>query len=227
MEEDIVQPKKVISYIYDDFDGHYMKLAEVRDLIPRFKDYYYERKLESPKLSSSKIINDFNALIRPERFQPYVLQYARWRKMWDTDIQGKMLGMKIALKDPQIIAVKVRNENNEMLVPSEHELESGAKTLGGELMNDAMTMLRNDQTHEDWYEDEVLMKRRAYVLNVFNFVMRAVNAKESLAIKKQQEKRETASFLMDLIRRSTTGKITPDEISLMKNSLKHNDNPVG
>jgi hypothetical protein len=81
-------------------------------------------------------------------------------------------------------------------------------------------MLRQDQeSGEDMYEDEILIKRRHYVLNVFNFVMRAVNQKEALLIKKQQEKRETASFLMDLIRKSTAGRVTPEEMTLLKSSI--------
>ncbi|MBT9151003.1 MAG: hypothetical protein DDT40_01184 [candidate division WS2 bacterium] len=89
-------------------------------------------------------------------------------------------------------------------------------------MNDAMNILKKDQVYEEHYDDEVIMKRRNYVLNVFNFVTRAVHSKQALLIRGQSERRETAGFLMDLVRRSTAGKITPDEMVLLKQSFGRN-----
>jgi hypothetical protein len=206
----------------DDFDGRYMRISELRDLIPQFKDFYYEKKKDNPNIPAIKIILMFNELIAPKRFYPWANQYRVWRKKWDADIARMTLGAELALEKPKVRAInKTRDENNNLIiVPTESELEAGAKTLGGELMNDAMRMLRQDQiSGEDLYEDEILIKRRHYVLNVFNYVMRAVNAKEALNIKKNQEKRETASFLMDLIRKSTAGRVTPEEMNLLKSSI--------
>lgn len=218
------QPKKLLAKGngYADEYG-YMRIAELRDYIPKFKEFYYEKKLESPKRSAIDILNAFNEIIKPARFYPYTTQYRLWRKKWDIEIQGKLMGVELAMTVPEVKVVKTRDDQNVMIVPGDSELEQGAKTLGGELMNDAMTMLKGDQQNEEFYDDEVLIKRRNYVLNVFNFVMRAVNQKEALAIKRQAEKRETASFLMDLVRRSTAGKITQEELDLMKNSIKPNN----
>ena len=206
---------------YDDFEGHFMRLEEIRELIPQFKEYYYQRKIEIPTTRATAIIKDFNKLISPTKFHPYTRQYFLWRRRWDADILTKLTPEAAAtLVVPEVKAVKTRDENNALLAPSHEDLESGAKNLGGELLNDALTMIKGDQQNEDFYDDEVLIKRRNYALNVFNFVMRAVNQKEALVIKRAQEKRETASFLMDLVRRSTAGKITPDEITLMESSIK-------
>jgi len=202
---------------YKNFDGKFNKLAEIRDLIPKFKDFYYSKKLEDPNWSSVKLIDSFNAIITPQRFFPTSDMYNRWRKHWDDDIAQKTLGMKLSKIDEKIIVT--RNERNELLVPNENQLEQGAKTLAGELMNDAMNILKNDQVKEELYDDEIIVKRRHYVLNVFNFVMRAVHTKQALAIKSQTEHRETTGFLMDIVRRSTAGKITPEEMVLLKQSF--------
>lgn len=212
---------KKVGEWYDNFGG-FQKLVEIRDLIPRFKDFYYEKKLENPNASVLKIVNDFNVSIAPDKFHPYAAQYRRWRKHWDSEISDKLLGMK--LQTVEVKAIKTRDENNNLIVPSEDELEGGAKNLAGELMNDAMTMLKNDQQLEELYDDEIIVKRRHYVLNVFNFVMRAVHTKQALAIKANAEKRETAGFLMELVRRSTAGKITTEEMSLLKQSFGRNQN---
>lgn len=205
--------------------GHYQKIGELRDLIPKFKDFYYSKMEENPNYSKLKIIDEFNNIISPQIFKPWASQYRRWYRRWDEDILAKIAGAKSAIMSSEIQAIKTRDENNSLIIPTEQELESGAKNLAGELMNDAMGILKSDQMNEDLYDDEVLIKRRTYVLNVFNYVMRAVTAKEALVIKRQQEKRETAGFLMDLIRRSTAGRITPDEMSLLKQSftIKNNE----
>jgi len=206
-------------YHRNDFDGRYMKLAEVRDLIIPFKEYYYEKKLENPSLAAREIINNFNDTLEVDVFFPYTEQYRRWRKLWDDEIMSRLEGAEVHLESKEVKAVKTRDSENNLLVPTDQELDSGSKNLAGELMNDAMTMLKNDQRNEDLYEDEVIVKRRNYILNVFNFVTRAVNAKESLRIKKSQDKRETAGFLMDLVRRSTVGGISENDISILKDSI--------
>ena len=224
MTEETLQKKeylnrqgKKLGYWYKNFDGKFNKLAEIRDLIPRFKDFYYEKKLEDSSWTSTKLIDSFNELIAPQRFFPTGDMYRRWRKRWDDEIAQKVLGMKLSKIDERI--VETRNERNELLVPNENQLEQGAKTLAGELMNDAMNILKNDQVKEELYDDETIVKRRHYVLNVFNFVMRAVHTKQALAIKNQTEHRETTGFLMDIVRRSTAGKITPEEMVLLKQSF--------
>lgn len=207
---------------YKNFDGKFSKLAEIRDLIPKFKDFYYSKKLEDPNWTSIKLVDAFNEVIVPQRFFPTTDMYKRWRRRWDDEIAQKALGMKLSKIDEKIVVT--RNEQNKLLSPSDNELELGGKTLAGELMNDAMNILKNDQVREELYDDEIIVKRRHYVLNVFNFVMRAVHTKQALLIKGRAEKRETAGFLMDIVRRSTAGKITPEEMVLLKQSFGRNQN---
>ena len=160
---------------YKNFDGKFNKLAEIRDLIPKFKEFYYSKKLEDPNWSSVKLIDSFNAIITPQRFFPTSDMYKRWRRHWDDDIAQKALGMKLSKIDEKIIVT--RNERNELLVPNENQLEQGAKTLAGELMNDAMNILKNDQAKEELYDDEIIVKRRGDVRRAKLYYLRDLAGK--------------------------------------------------
>lgn len=210
------QGKRRLSF-YEGFDGHYHKVGEIRDLIPQFKAFYYADKRKDPSKSAIKIINDFNRQIAPLTFFPWEKQYRLWRKKWDAELLTEK-GYKIQQREIRQL-VKLQDEQNATIVPDEHTLELGAHTLAGELLNDAMGILKRDQDSEDAYEEEILIKRRNYVLNVFNYVMRAVHGKEALKIKSNAEKRETFGFLTALINRSTAGKITDEEMELLKQSV--------
>ncbi len=206
-------------------DGLYMKIGDLKEFIPRFKDYYYDKKQENPNASVIGIITSFNEMIAPDKFYPYPTQYRIWRKKWDREILEKAMGAVLAVESPVSKAIKTRDEQNNLMIPTDEDMEDGAKTLGAELVNDAMMMLKKDQAMgEDMFTDEMLVKRRRYVLTVYNHVISAANRKEALKIKKQQEKRETAGFLMDLIRSSTAGHMSQDDIDILKGSVINNSN---
>ncbi len=204
---------------YENFDGHYHKIGEIRELIPQFKVFYYSERQNDPERSAIKIINDFNRKISPLTFFPWEKQYRLWRKKWDADLL-----IERGYKQQQRQIIKLRDEQNGLIVPDEHSLEIGTHTLAGELLNDAMTLLKRDQEDESFYDEEILVKRRTYILNVFNYVTRAVHGKEALKIKSNAEKRETFGFLTELINRSTAGKITSDEMALLKQSIGQDKN---
>lgn len=202
---------------YENFDGRYHKVGEIRDLIPQFKAFYYAEKRKDPQRSAIKIINDFNKQIAPLTFFPWEKQYRLWRKKWDAELIAEQ-GYKQEQHEMRQI-IKLRDEQNGLIVPDEHSLEVGTHTLAGELLNDAMNLLKRDQEDENFYDEEILVKRRTYILNVFNYVTKAVQGKEALKIKSNAEKRETLGFLTVLINRSTAGKITADEMALLKQSV--------
>ncbi len=206
---------------YENFDGHYHKVGEIRDLIPQFKTFYYAEKRKDPSMSAIKIINAYNAQIAPLTFFPWEKQYRLWRKKWDAELLAEQNFLLQQREVRQL--VKLRDEQNATIVPNEHTLEVGAHTLAGELLNDAMNLLKRDQDSEDSYDEEILVKRRNYILNVFNYVTRAVHGKEALKLKSNADKRETFGFITDLINRSTAGKITPEEMQLLKQSVSHKD----
>jgi hypothetical protein len=201
---------------YENFDGRYHKVNELRDLIPQFKAFYYAEKRKEPGKSAIKIINAYNAQITPLTFFPWEKQYKLWRKKWDAELMA-IQGYQEEQKEIRQL-IKVRDDQNVSIVPSDDSLEAGAKTLGGELLNDALSILKKDQEEEDLYEDEIIVKRRNYVLNVYNYVTRSAHNKEALRLKSNSEKRETMGFLMDLMSMATAGKLTDEDMALLKQS---------
>jgi len=208
---------------YENFDGRYHKVGEIKELIPQFKVFYYAEKQKDPKRSAIKVINDFNKQIMPLTFFPWEKQYRLWRKKWDAELLAENGYRQQQRQMRQII--KLRDEDNAVIVPDEYALEVGTHTLAGELLNDAMNLLKRDQEDESIYDEEILVKRRSYILNVFNYVTRAVHSKEALKLKSNADKRETFGFITALINRSTAGKITPDEMQLLKQSFGKNTTP--
>lgn len=211
----------------DKFDGVYTRVAEMRDLLPEFKELYYERRKENPNYSAMKLIAEFNDLIHPKRFYPYKNQYRVWRRRWDADILAMLRGAKLATDSEVNKLIQTRDADGVILPPSDELLEMGSRTMAGELMNDAMGMLHYDQNlGEDFFEDEILVKRRKYVLDVFKHVSDSVTKKEAIKLKKAQGQRETASFMMDLLRQSTAGKITPEQMDTLKSVVAPAPNPA-
>ncbi|HEY4496699.1 MAG TPA: hypothetical protein VI432_00940 [Candidatus Paceibacterota bacterium] len=199
---------------YESFDGHYQKIGELKELIPQFKAFYYAERRKDQERSAIKIINDFNRQIAPLTFFPWEKQYRLWRKKWDAELITAQ-----NYKQEQRQLIKMQDEQSALIVPDEQTLEMGTKTLAGELLNDAMNILKGDQENGDIFDEEILIKRRSYILNVFNYVTKAVHGKEALKLKSNADKRETFGFLAALINRSTAGKITDDEMALLKQSI--------
>jgi hypothetical protein len=203
--------------LYEGFDGRYQKVGEIRELIPQFKTFYLAERRREPERSAMKIINDFNKTIAPFTFFPWEKQYRLWRKKWDAQILAEQ-GYREEQKAARQI-VKLQDEQV-AIVPDEYALEAGAHTLAGELLNDALGILKQDQESEESYEDEIIVKRRNYVLNVFNYVMRASHGKQVLNIKTNAEKRETADFMMTLLNRAAAGKLTDKEMEMLRASIQ-------
>jgi len=203
----------------------YDKVTEITDLIIPFKDWYYGMKIKNPNETSSVIIKSYNAdYCRPmgRTFFPYNSVYRNWRRKWDLDIMQKMQDNSVdIIPDKQIVQViKTRNENAYIQDIEDSTLEDGVKTLGGELLNDAFQMLKDDQAMDDIIENDILIKRRNYILNVFGHVTKLVHGKAALMLKASEEKRNNASFLMTLLAQATSGKMTEEQMDMLKGTYK-------
>lgn len=205
----------------------YQKLEEIRDLVPAFKEFYYERMIKDTGSKVTHIVKDFNlqlqALPEPRLFHPYTTNILNWKKKWDKDILAKK-GMALEVIDTkkhvqQVMRTRLDGSRDgavEYNAPGYSDLELGVQTLGGELMNDAMQMLNDDRDLEDIYESDELIKRRNYILTVFTQVTKMVQGKAGLMLKTSEEKRNTANFLMDLMKKSTAGKMSIEEINALR-----------
>lgn len=200
----------------------YQKLDEVRDLIPVFKEFYYETRIKDPNSKITKMVQEFNRQIAPRKFHPYMKNISLWKAKWDKDIfeQQGMKMDKITTEKKIYQVLKTRNDDRSLAAPDDVSLEGAVRTLGGELMNDAFQMLREDQDMPEIYDDEVLIKRRNYIVGVFGHVTKLVHGKAALMLKASEEKRNNAGFLMQLLAKATAGTITADEMTLLKSNYQ-------
>lgn len=211
-------------YGAENFKG-YQKVGELIELLPVFKEYYYGERIKDPNANAFAIIFEFNkSTCYPEgkRFHPYPTQYRHWRKKWDLDIMTQKLDTDVVIYEPKKIkqVVKTRGEDKELIVGGAEygEIEAGVTTLAGELLNDAAQMLRDDQDLEDIYSSEELMKRRAYIVNVFAHTTKLVHGKAALLLKASAEKRENAGFLMNLLAKASSGKLSDEEMEMLEST---------
>lgn len=210
----------------------FQKIEEYRHLIPAFKEYYYKRMIENPKTRIGEITRTFNEDIYDEgyTFYPYPNALRNWRKKWEKDIlEKKGQGLAVIDHKRKIQSVlKTRNgETNgivEYVAPAHEVLEENLQTFAGELMNDAMQQMRDDQENEEMFESDELMRRKTYTLNVFAHVTKMVHGKANILLKASAEKRENANFLMDLMKKATSGEIKPEEIVELRESYKPTEN---
>lgn len=237
---EVIEPKKkkidaVGLHYYGDLFVGYMRIGDYKELIPLFKDFYYERRIKDAKLGLLDVVQSFNREVanpQGKLFHPYTTQLRSWIAKWNADILRQKMGMveETAITPEKNIRqiIKTRGDEYGMMVPSDNDLEAGVRTLGGELMNDAMQMLRDDQELEEVYDDEVLLKRRNYIVNVFAHATKLVHGKAALMLKASEEKRNTASFLMSLLSKATAGKLSDEEVGLLETtySPKQNEQPA-
>lgn len=212
----------------------YQKIEVYKDLLPAFKDFYYTKKTENPNAFLYDILQGFNAEVcEPlgRTFFPYPTQVKSWRAKWDLDIKAIVLkakdeSMQIIPRTTPDQIIKTRGEGNELMLgaPSDSDLEMGTRTLAGELLNDAMQMLKDDQEIGEVYDDEVLIKRRSYIVNVFAHATRLVHGKAALMLKASQEKRENAGFLMSLLSKATAGTLSEEQMSVLETAYPAKQN---
>lgn len=209
-----------LTYYGEGFDG-FMKVGEIAAFLPAFKELWYQMKIKDQSAGIVAIVQAFNASIAPEKFHPYPSQIRFWTTKWKKDLLQQM-GYKentsiIPTKDVhQVISTRARGSQGIYATPDDQSLEAGIRTLGGEILNDALQMLRDDQDMEEMIDGEELIKRRNYIVNVFSQVTKMTHGKAMLMLKASEEKRENASFLMDLLRKAASGEIKPEDLALLK-----------
>lgn len=199
---------------------YFMKVGECLPMLAGFKDLYYQKKLADLKVSTKEVVLAFNETIKPERFHPYPTQLRNWVRKWDKDILEQLNYKKAELVKKgdvmQVIKTRAQDQSLAYGVPEDESLEAGVRTLAGELLNDGLQMLRDDQELAEIYDNDELIKRRTYVLNVLGHVTKTVHGKANIMLKASQEKRETASFLMDLMREAASGKLSKEKLDILK-----------
>lgn len=218
-------PIKALAEPYENFSG-FQKQSDYLDILPQFREFYIEKKLENLKCSNIELINEFNRKIAPVKFHPYLDQYRRFRKNWDVAVNSKILEGKANLKSviEMDSAIQMRNSDGVKRRPAYDEIEEGSRTLAGELINDGLNVLKDTQLNEEEMGVKEKSEARKYVLGVFQHITRMSQGKEALELKKNAEKREQATFLMDLLKQGQSGKVDKDDLKLLKDSLLNGRN---
>ena len=203
--------------------SHFQKMEEVRDLLPAFKEMYYQERITNKETNMRQIIMKFNEeLCFPEgrTFYPYTTNLRFWKKKWDRDIAEKKKDdsyMDDPMQKRLVSAVKTRGTDG-YVVPEDSVLEMGTRILAGELLNDALTMLRDDQELEDEMSNNDLMRRKQYIVNVFASTTKLTQGKAQLLLKASQEKRDNAGFMMELIAKATSGELKKDDVETIRSA---------
>lgn len=209
--------------MYGEKFTHFQKREELLETIPLFKEYYYQVKSADFHKKVTPMLREFNEVMcYPEgkAFHPTSSMVQHWRKKWDRDLMLRAKGLSVGF-DPDISAatielVKVRSESGEMVAPEESELEKGVRVLGGELVNDAMTMLKDDQEMPEILSESGLIRRRNYVVDVFANITKQLHGNATLQLKRSQETRENAGFLMSLLSKASSGELTDEQLGLLE-----------
>lgn len=207
------------------FTGKKSKVEEVREHLPLFRDYYIKHRVkEGKKTSLITLVDNFNEENPDIYFFPNISVIQKHRKLWDGEIAKRitpdrqeqlMILQSLESKKRSTIVPMTRDQ----IIPTSDNLVAGAAQLGKVLVDDAFQTMQDSQSNG--YEDEeILIKKKQYALNVFSYVMRAAQGSQMVDIKRNAEKRETAGFMLDLMSRATAGNLSSEDMQLLTGSVK-------
>src|SRR3972149_7281547 len=198
------------------------------------EEVFKKPKRRHPSATLRNISQGFNREVwepMGRLFHPSISQVRTWRKKWDLDLIQQMTDKDIKIIERKNVhqIIKTRDDNRKLVLGAadDEQLEAGVRTLGGELLNDAMQMLRDDQELEEIYTDETLIKRRNYIVNVFSHATRLVHGEAASMLKASAEKRDTAGFFMSLLSQATAGKLSDEQIALLETAYDNKKGEVG
>lgn len=72
-----------------------------------------------------------------------------------------------------------------------------------------------DNAHEVLENDNATLKEKEFTIKVLDKTVKMVQGNEALRIKRGQEKRENANFLVELLRKARSGQIAPEDRELI------------
>ena len=133
-EQTLDKPKKIDAAgraYYGDKFVRYMRLPEVQDLIPAFKDFYYQAKVKDPNARLSQILQDFNTEVcepMGRLFHPNTINIRHWRTKWDLDLMQQMQDKDLKVIERKNVhqIIKTRDEDRKLVLgaPDDNQLEA-------------------------------------------------------------------------------------------------------
>lgn len=213
-------PTAAKAYYGDAFTGYTSK-DQIDIMLPDFKRCYFEiRKInEKPKIKA--VLTEFNRQSYPQTFFIEPQKASKLLKKWNKEYEHQQT---VQFIDEQRAELQRRDET--LLEYTDEKLERTTRTLGGELLNDALIMLRNDQQNAEDMTPQDIINRRKYITNVLSHATKLVHGKASLMLKASEEKRNTTSFLMTLLAKATAGTISESEMALLEDTYKNKERTI-
>jgi hypothetical protein len=187
----------------------YQRVGEIAHLVHSFRDFWKEAKRLSPNRTRAQILEQFGLSILPQTFNPFPNQLTSWEKKWGYEMERDHSKPTFSADGVPVI----RTDESLMMGAT---LGSKSKRLADVLMDDALRMLNED---EDEYSAETNIKRKDHAMKVMAHVWKLDQKDQELALKRNADKRESAGFLMNLVRKATAGKLTENELELMRGSF--------
>jgi hypothetical protein len=190
---------KVAKRLYGLSFENISELPDIKHLVPVFRDYFYGLYSQYPDITIEQAVQQFITKLPPGVIfhpSPNLLQV--WNVQWkeNADYMAKI---------PTVC-------------PDDGYLDSGIRTLAGELLIDAHSTLReaSNPAEDITPRDRVGMKR--YVTSILQTITTMVHGKARIMLQASSEKRENASFAVDLLQKATSGKLTSEDITLLRES---------
>ena len=202
----------------------YDTLDEVSDLIDPFKKFYIREKPFHAKRGD--LIRAWKEKVLDETGRTFnVYPNAMYRIMDKLDKQlaknpKYRLEDDMTPKETDVVAHNAQFRGAEVkkkrFAPA--TLEDGTMSLAESLLLDAKNLL--DETNESAEDDEeVRIKKKGHVLNVFRHVAGVIQKGQMIDLKKKKEAREGAGFILDLIAKAQAGELTAEGMELMRGRI--------
>lgn len=201
----------------------YTRVDEYKDLLPIFREYYLSHR----KLGWSKreLMSNFRIDITEPLdriFLPPSQEVDKFIKKWEREIYVEQQRKKLEKTDAITLAA---HPTDSLLPPStltdpeavkvevkRRDIEESLKTLSEMLVEDATKVIQNA---DDDVDDELLVKKKNYALNVARHLIAGVQKDKLIALKKNADTRDSAHFLMGLMSKAMAGKLSGDELEIL------------
>lgn len=209
---------------YVGFDG-FTDAMDSKKFIMRLRELYMNERFDENGDKKSPIrfiVDSFNAL--PEqaekKFFPNPRFLKKHTKDWEKEALERMKLKRHTAYIKEDVAKQMALAPDKMpeirMHISTDSLEVKTETLADRLIGDAETEMDRADEEDD---PEIRVKQKTYALNVYNLVTRSVHKRRELDLKGSAEKRNQAGFILDLVNRALTGKMTPEAMGTLRASV--------
>lgn len=204
-------------------------IGDVPKIVEEFRQFYLQQR-NAGRYDYKGIFREFRKdkeINQNIWFNPYPNMLDILYRRWEGELPMTM--RKITVKKKTVAKKGVDDTATVLKEIAYHTLEDGAKNLQSLLIDDASKLIQESnvefQAIDDnggmWRKDDyerIRLAKKKVALSIASDVLKGAHRFELIKIKKNAEGRETASFMMDLVRRSTAGEIGDEEMAVLENA---------